>query len=43
MRSPWLQRTLAWLAVAIALALVTLSYFQPALVVDLGNRMWACF
>jgi hypothetical protein len=43
MRSARLQSALIWLAVVIALALVTLSYFQPALVVDLGNRMWACF
>jgi type II secretory pathway component PulM len=43
MRSPRLQRALIWLGVVIALTLVTLSYFQPTLVVDLGNRIWACF
>ena len=36
-------RTLIWLAVLAALAIVTASYFQPALVVDLGNRLWSCF
>jgi hypothetical protein len=30
------------LAVA-ALGLVFASYLQPALIVDLGNRLWSCF
>ena len=27
----------------VALALVFVSYLQPALIVDLGNRLWSCF
>jgi hypothetical protein len=32
-----------WLAAATALALVTLAYFDPHLMVDLANRVWSCF
>lgn len=45
--SPWWQR--AWLrAIAVAaalaaLALVFLAYRNPHTVVDLANRVWACF
>jgi hypothetical protein len=41
-RSPWL-RSLRWLAVAAVLALVFAAYLSPHLVVDLANRVWACF
>lgn len=34
---------LAWLAVVVALGGVFLSYLQPELIVDLGNRLWSCF
>ena len=33
----------AWLAAALALALVFAAYLSPHLVVDLANRVWACF
>jgi hypothetical protein len=35
----------AWaLAAAVLLCgLVFLSYLRPSLIVDLGNRVWACF
>jgi hypothetical protein len=32
-----------WLAVALVLAAVFVSYFSPHLAVDLANRVWACF
>ena len=38
-----LARTALWLAAAAALALVFAAYLRPALVVDLANRVWACF
>ncbi|MEY4754528.1 MAG: hypothetical protein RJA44_2203 [Pseudomonadota bacterium] len=38
-----LRRLLLWLAVLTALALVFISYLQPAFVVELGNRFWSCF
>jgi hypothetical protein len=40
---PTWQRLLAWAGVLIALGLVTLSYFQPEMIVDLSNRFWSCF
>jgi len=45
--SPWWQR--AWVRVALAaaalaaLSLVFLAYRNPHTVVDLANRVWACF
>lgn len=29
--------------IALALALVFISYLQPGLAVELGNRLWSCF
>ena len=43
MKRAALARTALWLAAAGALALVFAAYLQPALVVDLANRVWACF
>ncbi|MEY8878369.1 MAG: hypothetical protein AB9M60_17810 [Leptothrix sp. (in: b-proteobacteria)] len=37
------RQGLAALIAAIVLGLVTLSYFRTEFVVDLGNRIWACF
>ena len=37
------RRALAWAAALAALALVFASYLSPHLVVDLANRVWACF
>ena len=34
---------LAWLAAGAVLALVFAAYLSPHLVVDLANRVWACF
>jgi hypothetical protein len=43
----WLTRRrahLAWgVVVALALAGVFMAYLNPHLVVDLANRIWACF
>ena len=36
-------RLVGWLAVAGALGAVFAAYLQPALVVDLANRVWSCF
>ncbi len=36
-------RLLIWVAAASALAAVFLAYLSPHLVVDLANRIWACF
>ncbi|MCM0607577.1 MAG: hypothetical protein KA711_01075 [Ideonella sp. WA131b] len=36
-------RIAAWAAVLMALALVFISYLDPHLMVDLANRVWACF
>ena len=36
-------RVLAWAAAALALATVFAAYLRPGLVVDLANRVWACF
>jgi hypothetical protein len=33
----------AWLASAAALAAVFMAYLNPHVVVDLANRVWACF
>ena len=36
-------QALAWAAAALALAAVFMAYTDPHLVVDLANRLWACF
>lgn len=36
-------RLLLWAAAAAALAAVALAYLDPHLMVDLANRVWACF
>jgi hypothetical protein len=40
-RSWW--RAAAFLAAGVTLALVFLAYRNPHTVVDLANRVWACF
>lgn len=40
---PVSRRLLVWSAAVAALAAVFASYLQPHLVVDLANRVWACF
>ncbi|MEY4747859.1 MAG: hypothetical protein RIQ60_73 [Pseudomonadota bacterium] len=40
---PSAGRLLAWIAVASALAATFCAYLQPALMVDLANRLWTCF
>jgi len=42
-RPPRLWRALAWAVAAAALAAVFALYLSPHLVVDLANRVWACF
>ena len=42
MKAP-LLKPLAWLTAAAVLALVFAAYLSPHLVVDLANRVWACF
>ena len=37
------RRLLGWAAVALALGAVFAAYLSPHLVVDLANRVWACF
>ena len=37
------RRFLTWLAAAAALAGVFAAYRNPHLMVDLANRVWACF
>lgn len=39
-RPPW---ALLWAIALAALALVFAAYLNPHLVVDLANRVWACF
>jgi hypothetical protein len=36
-------RVAVWSGVLVVLALVFASYLSPHLVVDLANRVWACF
>ncbi len=36
-------RLAAWAAALLALALVFMAYLDPHLMVDLANRVWACF
>ena len=40
---PLARRLLLWAAAAAALAGVFAAYLNPHLVVDLANRVWACF
>jgi hypothetical protein len=42
MRRP-VRQALVGAVVIAALGLVFASYLQPALIVDLGNRLWSCF
>ncbi|MFO1220900.1 MAG: hypothetical protein U1E89_21250 [Burkholderiaceae bacterium] len=37
------RRVIAWAAAALVLALVFAAYRNPHLMVDLANRLWACF
>lgn len=37
------RRRLAWAGAAIACAVVFAAYLSPTLIVELGNRLWACF
>ncbi len=37
------RRALAWVAAAAALAGVFVAYLNPHAMVDLANRVWACF
>jgi hypothetical protein len=36
-------RALAWAGALLMLAAVFAAYLNPHLVVDLANRVWACF
>jgi hypothetical protein len=38
-----LIRPLAWAGAAVLLAVVFMAYLDPHTVVDLANRVWACF
>jgi len=42
MRPP-VRQWLVGVVAAAALGLVFAAYLQPALIVDLGNRLWSCF
>lgn len=37
------RRWLGWGGAALACAAVFAAYLDPTLVVELGNRLWACF
>lgn len=37
------RRLLLWMAVAAVLALVFMAYFQPTLMVQVSEQIWACF
>lgn len=37
------RRIIAWLLAALVLAAVFAAYLSPHLMVDLANRIWACF
>jgi len=37
------RRALAFAAAALALGAVFMAYLNPHLVVELANRLWACF
>jgi len=36
-------RVAGWAAAAVALALVSLGYLNPHLMLDLAAQLWACF
>lgn len=38
-----LRKGLAWTAASAVLAAVFMAYLNPHTVVDLANRVWACF
>jgi hypothetical protein len=38
-----LRRVLGWTAAAAALAAVFVAYLSPHTMLDLANRVWACF
>jgi len=38
-----LRRALGWAAAAAVLAAVFVAYLNPHTMVDLANRVWACF
>ena len=38
-----LRRVVLWMAVAGVLALVFMAYFQPTLMVQVSEQIWACF
>lgn len=38
-----MRRLLLWSVIALLLAGVFSAYLNPHLVVDLANRVWACF
>jgi hypothetical protein len=38
-----LGRAAVWAAALAALALVFVAYLNPHVMVDLANRVWACF
>jgi hypothetical protein len=40
---PATKRAVVWSLSLAALAAVFASYLQPHLMVDLANRVWACF
>ena len=42
MKSLW-ARWVAGLAALLALGLVFMAYLNPHTIVDLANRVWACF
>lgn len=42
MKSLW-ARWAAWLAALLALGGVFMAYLNPHTIVDLANRVWACF
>jgi hypothetical protein len=37
------RRAAAWAVVTAVLGLVATAYLSPHLMVDLANRVWACF
>lgn len=42
MKPGW-RRAASWAGVAVVLAAVFAAYLNPHTVVDLANRVWACF
>ncbi len=42
MKQDW-RRAAAWAGVAVVLGAVFAAYLNPDTVVDLANRVWACF